>query len=154
MKAHQKLKNWRENDMGMSTHDLANLLEEKMKPDFPNGFKRGEKIFQSDIVLAEKGDSRKRFEKVSEAIYKYLDIQDGFFGKFVAVHPDDVFSVADMRTEEYRKQSMELQTRLLDAHEAINQLNLEKIELLKRNFELQTEVMELKRKVEDMGRGK
>jgi len=149
MSAHQKLKQWREDDIGMSTYELADILEEKMKPDFPDGFKRGEKIFQSDIVLAEKGNSRKRFEKVAEAIYKYMDIPAGYFGKFVAAqHPDEIASIAEGRNDEFRQQTIDLHIRLLDAHETINRLNMEKVELLQRNFELQTENMDLKRKLE------
>ena len=134
--------------MGLSTHDLAALLEEKMSPHFPKGFKRGEKVFQSDIVLAEKGESRKRFEKVTEAIYKYLDVPQGHFGKFISIHAEETPSMAEARSEEYSRHSMDLQTRLMDAYETINQLNLEKVELLKKNFELEKEVLELRRKLE------
>lgn len=152
MKAHQKLKQWRENDIGMSTYELADFLEKKMAPDFPNGFKRGEKVFQSDIVLAEKGNSRKRFEKVTAVIYKYLDVPEAHFGRFVAAQPDEAASMAEGQNDEYRRQTIDLQTRLLDAHELINRLNTEKVELLQRNFELQTENMELKRRIEENGR--
>lgn len=75
-----------------------------------------------------------------------MKVPEGFFGKFAAISPEDVPSLADRRTEEYRKQAMALQSRLLDAHETINQMNREKIGLLKRNFELQTEAMELRRR--------
>ena len=147
MKAHEKLKQWREADMGLSTRDLAQVLHEKMKPDFPNGFMRGEEIFQSDIVLAEKGTSRKRFEKVTAALYQYMDLERGYFGTFVKVKPEEILSAAVEGKEEFRNKIIELQTKLIEAHEAISALNLEKVGLLKQVFELQTEVLDLKQKV-------
>lgn len=148
MEAYIKLKLWRENEMGLSTYDLADTLEKKMQPDFPKGFKRGEKIFQSDVVLAEKGQSRKRFEKVVNAIYKYMNVEPGYFGKFVPAPKSDEPLSEEGANNEYRKQTLELHKRLLEAHEAINRLNVEKIELLQKNFDLQTENIELKRRLE------
>lgn len=145
MKAHEKLKQWRETDMGLSTRDLAQVLHEKMAPDFPNGFKRGEEIFQSDIVLAEKGTSRKRFEKVTAALYQYMDVEKGYFGTFVKVKPEEILSAKLEGAEEYRNKIIELQAKLIEAHEMISALNLEKAGLLKQVFELQKEVGELKR---------
>lgn len=151
MEAYLKLKSWRE-QMGFSTYDLAEKLEEKMSPDFPKGFKRGEKIFQSDVVLAEKGQSRKRFEKVVNAIYKYMDVEPGHFGKFVPAPKSDEPLSEEGTNDEYRKQTLELHRRLLEAHESINRLNMEKIELLQRNFDLQTENIDLKRRLETFER--
>lgn len=146
MKAHELLKQWRENDMRLSTRELAQVLHEKMKPDFPNGFKRGEEIFQSDIVLAEKGTSRKRFEKVASALYKYLDVEKGHFGHFVKVKPEEILSAKLEGAEEYRNKIIELQNKLIEAHETISALNLEKVALMKQVFELQTEVAGFKGK--------
>jgi len=146
MKAHEKLKQWREADMGMSTRDLAQVLHEKMKPDFPNGFQRGEEVFQSDIVLAEKGTSRKRFEKVTSALYQYMDIEKGYFGTFIKVKPEEILSAAVEGKEEFRNKIIELQTKLIEAHETISALNQEKVGLLKQVFELQGEVQEWRRR--------
>ncbi|MFN0014213.1 MAG: hypothetical protein ACKVU2_06655 [Saprospiraceae bacterium] len=154
MKAQEKLKQWRETDMGLSTRELAQVLHEKMKPDFPNGFQRGEEIFQSDIVLAEKGTSRKRFEKVAAALYQYMGIEKGYFGTFVKVKPEEILSAAVEGKEEFRNKIIELQTKLIEAHETISALNQEKVGLLKQVFEFQKEVEELRRKVAEMGRGK
>ncbi len=147
MKAHEKLKQWRETDMGLSTRDLALVLQEKMKPDFPDGFKRGEEIFQSDIVLAEKGTSRKRFEKVTAALYQYMNVGRGYFGTFVKVKPAEVLSAAVEGNQELRDKIIELQGKLIEAHETISGLNSEKAGLLKQVFELQMEMGELRRKV-------
>ncbi len=144
MKAHKNLKNWREADMGLSTRDLAELLLEKMKVDFPDGFGRGQEIFQSDIVHAEKGMSRKRFDKVATAIYKYLDVPEGFFGNFVKVKPEEIISDFNEKNLEFRGQMMELQTRLIDAYETINSLNNEKIQMLNEIRDLRDELKKLK----------
>lgn len=130
MKAHEKLKQWREADLGISTRELANVLQEKMKPDFPKGFQRGEEIFQSDIVLAEKGTSRKRYEKVVAAIYKYMDVDKGYFGSFVKVKPQEMLSAAAGDKEECRNKIMELQSKLIEAHETIIALSREKVALM------------------------
>ncbi|MEZ4941787.1 MAG: hypothetical protein R3D58_12985 [Saprospiraceae bacterium] len=133
MKAHEKLRKWREDVIGLSTRQLAELLVEKMKPDFPMGFSRGEEIFQSDIVHAEKGASKKRFEKVASAIYKYLDVPEGEFGTFVKVKPEQLVADFHEQKDEFRDQLIDLQNKLIDAFEEINILNKQKLELLQEN---------------------
>lgn len=130
MKPHEKLLAWRKNEAKLSIRGLVDMLEQTMAPHFPDGFPRGERIHLRDISEAERG-MPSMFEKVANAIYKYMAVPEGYFGTLrVSVRE---YEDLEGKSIEYRDRTLELQEQLIEEKSRV-------IELERSRFDLQAQI--------------
>ena len=139
----EKLRQWREEAV-LSSWELEKELLKRMEPDFPNGFGKGERIFQSDIIEAEKGISGFKFKKVTTAISKYFGLPEDYFGKFVKANKHEHLSVVLEERSAFMAKSIELSDKLIKAGEENQKLRDELSRYRQRVHELEMENERLK----------
>lgn len=141
MRGPEKLKDWMQRKAILSTWELAKELEVRMKPDFPSGFKKGDKIHQSDISEAMNAVSAFKFKKVTSAIVKYFSLPEGYFGDFSNADKSEALSEVQEERDQYLQKSIDLSDKLIEASAENLALQKENIALLKRCHEMERDCL-------------
>ena len=131
------LNDWMRNKVVVSNRDLALELEKRMEPDFPHGFKYGDKIHPSDISDARNAVTAHKFQKVTKAITKYFNLPDDYFGEFKKQGESESLSIVQEERSKYLSKNLKLMEELLEANREIQRLKDDKIALLERVRELE-----------------
>lgn len=139
MDPNKRMNAWRK-EMGYSTRQLEILLADAMKADYPDGFPSGVQVFQSDISDAENAVSEKKFEKVANAVYKYLGVEQGSFGQLIIPNKKDSMILSKVREALHQTEVENFKLEIKRLEKTIADLNTEKIDLLKRCWELEAQL--------------
>ena len=142
MTTNEKFKHWRERELKIdgkkrpSGTRLANYLNQMIEKEYEARgeiIPAGARIFQPNIVALEKGDlSEHIFDKIVNAIYKYMDVPQDYFGSY-----DDLRNPGEQIVSE---PSVPYRTKIQELQEVV-------IALLKRNGDLEREKFEISQEI-------
>ena len=135
MLANEKLHQWRITDKAWTQKALRDILYQAMVKDypktkFPNGIPKGIRVSQPDIHHAEKGTSQVKFEKVAQAIYKYLDVPTGYFGEMLSQEIIEALDIINEPGSPYLARERSMERELLEAYRRIADLERERATLI------------------------
>lgn len=143
----EKLRAWRKNQ-AFSHRDLSSALVEKMQKDFPDGFGKGDKIHPSDISEAENAESPFKYKKVTDAVIRYFELPENFFGPFANLAPEEPEPISPEQRDDYRVRIIQLMDEIIQANQEAQVLRDEKFKILKKNMDLEKRILDLERELE------
>lgn len=143
MKNGETVRNWRKS-LGYSQRELAEMLNSKINADIPADDPHHYVIHQPDLNKVESGRASKLiFYKIVNAIYKYTDVEEGYFGEYQEIVPE---TTGDEQASPYvyLHEGIKLRDRIIELME-------EKELLMARVSELEMTVETLQKQVKNLG---
>lgn len=144
MKNGEIVRNWRKS-RGYSQRELAETLNKKINADIPQDDPRHYAIHQPDLNKVENDRASKFvFDKIVNAIYNYMDVENGYFGEY-----EDTSKTAEGYVEEpanpyvHLYEGIKLRDRIIELME-------EKETLMARVSELEAELEARSRRIEEL----